>query len=210
MHGRGLGEEAEVAKYLTDLLSERRAREGSIQHVVGPSDFLCQWHLAADASDRFSAGEAVSFLEARNLGVAVGGDHDGCVDAFVYAGLEQERHFIDDHSMGFAFGDPTHESLLLACDMGVDDSFKLAQFGPVSENKGSQLTTIEGAVRIEDGLAERVYDLAPGRLAWPHDIVGQLVGIDDRCAALFEHLGDGSFAGGDAACETDQNHGCGA
>ena len=144
------------------------------------------------------------------MGVAVGGDHDGCVDAFVYAGLEQERHFVDDHSMGFAFGDPTHESLLLARDTGVDDSFKLAQFGPVSENKGSQLTTIEGAVRIEDGLAEGFYDLAPGRLARLHDIVGQLVGIDDRCAALFEHLGDGSFAGGDAACETDQNHGCGA
>jgi hypothetical protein len=27
---------------------------------------------------------------------------------------------------------------------------------------------------------------------------------------LFEHLGDGSFSGGDAACEADHNHGCGA
>ena len=178
--------------------------------MVGPLDFLWQWHLAVDASDRFSAGEAVSFLEARNLGVAVGGDHDGCVDAFVYAGFEEERYFVDDHSMGFAFGDPAQESLLLARDTRVDDSFKLAQFGPVSENKGSQLTTIEGAVRIEDGFAEGFYDLAPGRLARLHDIVGQLVGIDYCCAALFEHLGDGSFAGGDAACEADHNHGCGA
>ena len=80
--------------------------------MVGPLDFLCQWHLAADASDRFSAGEAVSFLEARNLGFAVGGDDDGCVDAFVYAGFEEERDFVDHHSMGFAFSDPTHESLL--------------------------------------------------------------------------------------------------
>ena len=39
-----------------------------------------------------SARKAVSFLEARNLGVAVGGDHDGCVDAFVYAGFEEERY----------------------------------------------------------------------------------------------------------------------
>jgi hypothetical protein len=27
---------------------------------------------------------------------------------------------------------------------------------------------------------------------------------------LLEHLGDGALAGGDAACEADQNHGCGA
>ena len=178
--------------------------------MVGPLDFLCQWHLTADASDRFSAGEAVSFLEACNLGVAVGGDHDGCVDAFVYAGLEEKRHFVDDHSMGFVLGDPAHESLLFVRDTWVDDSFKLAQFGPVSEHNGSQLTTIEGAVRIEDGFAEGSYDLAPGGLARLHDIVGQLVSIDNRCAALFEHLGDGSFAGGDAACEANHNHGCGA
>src|SRR4026208_1710856 len=107
--------------------------------MVSPLDLLCQWHLAADAADRFSAGEAVSFLEARNLGVAIGGDHDGCVDAFVYAGLEEERHFVDDYSMRIAFGDPAHESLLLARDTGVYDSFQLTQFGPVSENKGSQL-----------------------------------------------------------------------
>src|SRR5262245_22316614 len=111
--------------------------------MVGPSDFRCQWHLTADASDRFSAGEAVSFLKARNLGVAVGGDHDGCVDTLVHAGFEKERYFVDDHSVGSVFGDPAHESLLLACDAGVDHSFKLAQFCPVTEHKSSQLTTIE-------------------------------------------------------------------
>lgn len=178
--------------------------------MVGPLDFLCQWHLTADASDRFSAGEAVSFLEARNLGVAVGGDYDGCVDAFVYAGLEEERHFVDDYSMRIAFGDPAHESLLLARDTGVDDSFKLAQFGPVSENKGSQLTAIEGLVRIEDGFAKGFDDLAPGGLVRLHGIVGQFVGIDDDRAVLLEHLGDGALAGGDATCEADHNHGRGA
>lgn len=178
--------------------------------MVGPSDFRCQWHLTADASDRFSAGEAVSFLKARNLGVAVGGDHDGCVDTLVHAGFEKERYFVDDHSVGFVSGDPAHESLLLACDAGVDHSFKLAQFCPVTEHKSSQLTTIESAVLIENCCAEGFDDLAPGRLALRHDIVGQLVGIDDGRAALFEHLGHGSFAGGDATCEADHNHGRGA
>jgi hypothetical protein len=27
---------------------------------------------------------------------------------------------------------------------------------------------------------------------------------------LLEHRGDGALAGGDAACEADHNHGCGA
>ena len=92
-------------------LAERRARERSIQHMVCSLDFLCQWHLASDASKRFSAGEAVSFLEARDLGFAVGGDHDGFIDSFVHAGFEKERHFVDDHSMGVTFGNPTHQSV---------------------------------------------------------------------------------------------------
>ena len=41
-------------------------------------------------------------------------------------GFEEERHFVDHHSMGFEFSDPTHESLLHARDTGVDDLFKLA------------------------------------------------------------------------------------
>ncbi len=178
--------------------------------MVGSLDFLCQWHLAADASDRFSAREAVSFLEARNLGVAVSGDHDGAVHSLIDAGFEEERYIIDHHSVRVFFCRLFCQPRLFACNMGVDDAFKLTQFGPVSENKGSQLMAIEGAVRIEDGLAECFDDFSPGRLARLHDIVGQLVGIDDRCAALFEHLGDGALAGSDAACEADYNHGGGA
>ena len=99
---------------------------------------------------------------------------------------------------------------MLACDTGMDDAFKLTKLGPVSENDGSQRMAIEGAVWIEDGLAERFHDLAPGRFAWFDDVSGQFVGIDDDRAALLEHLGDGAFAGGDAACEADQDHGGGA
>jgi hypothetical protein len=40
--------------------------------------------------------------------------------------------------------------------------------------------------------------------------MGQLVGIDDDCAALLKHLGDGALAGRKTACEADYNHGGGA
>ena len=70
--------------------------------------------------------------------------------------------------------------------------------------------TIERAIGLEDGLAERIHDLSPCRLAWFDDVPRKFVGINDCCAALLEHSSDGAFAGGDAACEADQNHGCGA
>ena len=72
------------------------------------------------------------------------------------------------------------------------------------KDNDSQLTAIEGAVKIEDGLTECFHDLL-ARPVYParHNITGQFVGIDDHRAALLEHLGNGAFAGGDAACEAD-------
>jgi len=81
---------------------------------------------------------------------AVGGDHDGFVDAFVYAGFEEEWDFVDDHSMGFAFGDPTHESLLLAGDAGMNDAFELSKFRPIAEDDAPEGLAVERAVRVED------------------------------------------------------------
>jgi len=120
--------------------------------VVRLLDLLCQGHLASDAAQGFGAGEAVSFPEARDLCSAVGGDHDDCVDAFVYVGFEEERHFVDDHSMGLVLADPTHESLLLAGDAGMDDVFELPAFRPIAEDDAPDGLSVEGAVWVEDYL----------------------------------------------------------
>jgi hypothetical protein len=113
-------------------------------------DLLCQRHLAADPSKGLGAGKAASFLEARDLCFAVGGDHDDFVDAFVHASFEEERHFVDDHSMGVACGDSTHESLLLAGDAGVDDAFELSAFLRIAEYDASDSLSVERAVRFDD------------------------------------------------------------
>ena len=117
-------------------------------------DLLCQGHLASDAAQRFSAGEAVSFREAHDLCFAVGGDHDDLVNSFVYAGLEEERHFVDDHSMGLALGNPTHESLLLTGDAGMDDAFELPAFRPIAEDDAPEGLPVERAVLVEHCLPE--------------------------------------------------------
>ena len=178
--------------------------------MVRSLDLLGQRHLAADASDRLSAGKSVSFLEARDLCFAVGGDHDDFVDAFVNAGFEQQRHIVNHHGFGIFSGCLSRQSGLFACDARVNDSFELAQFGFATEDDGAQRMTIERAIRVEGGFAERVHDLSPCRLAWLDDVTRKFIGINDDGTAMLEHLGDGALTGGDAACEAEQNHGCGA
>ena len=163
----------------------------------------CNRHLAVDAPDGFGAREPVAFLEACDLGVTVGGYDDDFVDSFVYACFEEEWHFVDDHSMGLALGNPTHESLLLAGYAGMDDAFELSAFFRIAEDNVSEGLSVERAVLIEHCLPEGRNNFSPGRLAGFDDFMGQFVGIDDDRAALFEHLGNGALPGGDAACEAD-------
>ncbi len=75
---------------------------------------------------------------------------------------------------------------------------------------GSESLSVERAILIEYGCPKESDYLSPSRLAWLDDFMSQLVGIDDDCAALLEHLGDSAFAGRDATCESHQNHGGGA
>ena len=178
--------------------------------LVRSLDLFRQWHLAADAAECFSAGEAVSFFQARDLGVAVGGDDDGLIDSLVDTGFEEERDVVDDDGLRILSCRFSRQSDLLSCHAGVNDGFECTAFCRMAEDDGSERLAIEAAVRVEDGLAECFDDLPPSRLARLHDIASQLVGIDHHRAALREHLGDGAFTGGDAACEADQNHGCGA
>jgi hypothetical protein len=165
--------------------------------------FLPNWHLALNSPNRFGSGEAITLLEASDLGFAVGCDDDRVVDSLVYASLEQKRYVVDDDGVRVFSCCLFGESRLFACDTGVDDAFKATPLGPVSENDGSQLTAIEGAIGIQYSLTECVDDFLPSRFAGFDDLMGQFVGIDDNGAALLEHLGHGAFTGRDTACEAN-------
>ncbi len=154
--------------------------------------------------------EAVSFPEAGDLGFAVGRHDDGGVHSFVDTGFEQQRYVVNYHGGWICSSSLSRQSGLLAGDAGMDDSFKPPPLGSTSENNGSQLTAIDGVVGIEDGVTEYSHDLSPSRFARLDDFMGQFVGVDDDCAALLKHLGDGALAGRDAPCESNQNHGGGA
>jgi hypothetical protein len=178
--------------------------------MVRSLNLLCQGHLAADAADCFSAGEAVSFLEARDLCFAVGGDDDDFIRAFVYACFEEEWDFVDHDGLGMFASDAFSQTDLLAGDAGMDDAFELPSFFLIAEDNASEGLSVERTVLAEYCLPEECNDLPPSRFARLHDIAGQFVGIDDDRAASLEHLGDSALAGGDAACEANQHHGGGA
>lgn len=178
--------------------------------MVRSPDFFSQGYLAVDAVQGVGAGETVSFFETGNLGRSVCCDDDGFVDAFVDAGFEEQRHIVQHHGMRVLLCCLLRQPGLLAGDAGMDDGFQRQAFRWMAKDDGSEHVAIEAAVGIEDGLAERVDDGSPSRFAGLDDLPRQQVGIDYDRAALLEHLGDGAFAGRDAACEADHNHGGGA
>ena len=120
--------------------------------MVSLLGLFCQGHLASDASDRFSAGKSVSFLEAGDLDVAVGGDHDDFVDALVYAGFEEEWDFVDYDGIGIFASDGFGQTGLLTSDAGMDDAFELPAFLWLVEDDASEGLAVERAVLVEDCL----------------------------------------------------------
>ena len=92
----------------------------------------------------------------------------------------------------------------------MDDALELSAFRAIAKDDAPKGLSVERAVWIEDCLTKRLYDFFPGRFTWFDDVSRKFIGIDNDGAALLEHLGDGAFAGGDAACKADHNHGCGA
>jgi hypothetical protein len=144
------------------------------------------------------------------LCLAVGGDDDGFIHAFVYAGFEEKRNFIDHDGLGIFASDSFSQTDLFASDAGVDDAFELPAFYWIAEDDTSKGLPVKRAVLVEHSLPKESDNLSPSRLAWLHDMAGQFVGIDDDRAASLEHLRDGALAGGDAACEANQHHGGGA
>lgn len=88
------------------------------------------------------------------MGFAVGDDDDDGIDAFVDAGFEEERHIVDYDGMGIFLCGLFGESRLFSRDAGVDDLFQYSSFCRMVEDDSAEGLTVDGAIRIEDGLPE--------------------------------------------------------
>jgi hypothetical protein len=200
----------EVEEYASNGFHGLLPCECPVNHDISQADFFRQRHLTLNSPNRFCARKSVSFLEASHLGLAISRHDDGCIHSCVDAGFKQERHVVNHHGLWICSSGLFRQSSLFASDAGVDDAFELPAFFRIAEDDASEGLAVERAVGIQDSLTECFDNLSPGRFAGFNDFMSQFVGIDDDRAALLEHRGDGAFAGGDASCESDQNHGGGA
>ena len=88
----------------------------------------------------------------------------------------------------------------------MDDLIKFFELLVVGEDDPAQRGAIEMAVRRQDVRSPSGDDLLEGRRAELDRAPRQHIGVDDRRAALGEHLGDGRFATADVAGESNQEH----
>lgn len=79
----------EVLKKLQDIFGKLFSTLGAIQNIICQTALLRQRHLVSDAMQCFGSRQSVSFLEAGDLGLLIGGDHDGFIHSIVDAGFEE-------------------------------------------------------------------------------------------------------------------------
>jgi hypothetical protein len=144
MHGTAwVRERLEAVVEVSNLPKKRAFGKCAVDHVIG-AIFLCgERHLSPDSLKCPSTCQAVPFLETSDLGFLIGGDDDGLIDSLVDAGFEEEGHFVDDYRAVFAYGDLSHESLLLMSDTWMDDTFESAELGRASKHDGSQCMAVQ-------------------------------------------------------------------
>ena len=93
-----------------------------------------------------------------------------------------------------------------ALDLGVDDLIKFLELFVVGEHDATERGAIEMAVGREDRRAPTLDDLVVGRRPELDGAAGEHVGVDDRRAALGQHLRDGRLSAADVARESNQEH----
>jgi hypothetical protein len=81
----------------------------------------------------------------------------------------------------------------------MDDLVQGVELGLILEDDVSERRTVEIALRVEDRSAPPLDDRLERSASLRYSIPCQNVGVDNRCAALREHVRDDRFAAGDVS-----------
>ena len=189
------------------LHSALQLRERSIvfDDVVGARALELSGHLGGDHVHRLGLEQLAILDQALEPhGTARVHEHDP-VELAGHVSLE-EQWDVADHDLVFArsrlFDQPDPESL----DLGMDDLVKFFQLRVIGEDDAAQRGAIEMAVGGNDLGSPSGHDLAVSGGADLDGAAGKDIGVDDRCAALREHLRDRRFAAADVSGESYQEH----
>ena len=169
--------------------------------MAGLSDASGLSPALADYLDhRLLAGEAVALHDARNLRFARhAGDPDG-VKPIRHTALIEQRH-VGEHD-GMRRGEVVEVVANLCEDHRVEQAVEPLALGVVGEDDGRERGAVEDAA-VKDGVAEGLPKRGQGASSRRCDGAGDGVRIDDGAAELAQHRGDGRFAAGDGAGQSD-------
>lgn len=170
----------------------------------GGSRLFVQWHLGGEPLFNLVGCEAVAGCESGPLQGRGAGDNKESVEASVGATLDQQGGGVDDKqgSGGKGRGDG-----LLAGrgDAWMNDGVEPCACLRVCEDDDAERGAVEVAGGQEQVGAEGGNDLAEAIAVERDDGAGELIGIDDGCAALGQKTLDGALAAGDASRKSDES-----
>lgn len=115
----------------------------------------------SNALKRNGAGQTVSFPEAGDLRLAVGGDDDDLVEALVDAGFKKEWDIVDNDCSGTVSGNLPGQVSLKPSHAGMNDSFEQPKFGSTLEHDVTECMAIDGLIWIQNLLTECFHDRTP-------------------------------------------------
>ena len=180
-------------------------RAGTIDLFRGQTEFFLGRHLSGNPAAGFrfaeaARGQALDLL----LGFAPGNDE--AVEISVNARFDEQRGF-----------DERGVTLALACpfiklaeddfgDTGVDDGVQAVKFRAIGENECGKFRAIDAALGVGDGGTKFAEDFVVGGLTRLDELVGERVCVKNRKAHIAEHDGNGAFAAGDSAGESESQH----
>ena len=188
---------------------------GVVNHKVGGFDFFCFRKLRGHAAGYFFSRrlkcQILAGGEAGDALLVSAGDNDEAVEAFGGAGFENKRGFYDGYGVWVLTAHLIHPFFLGADYRGMNDAVQFLdagrswrlRFGARSECRFSQLGTIYRAIGIEHAFPEVANYFVINSVAGAHQIVRDLIRLDEFRAEGSEHLADRRLARGDAAGETD-------
>ncbi len=177
-----------------------------IDHEVSARPFQLSRHLRLDHVRRFAFTEPAILHESLETQRTRCVDENDSVEVLAKVVLEEEWDVAHNDPVAALdrFGD---ELAAHALDFRMDDRVELLELIGVGEHELAERGTVESTVGSEHRVTPSLHDAPITRRADFHRTPREDVGIDDRRAALRQHLRDGRLAAGDVASKPDEEHG---
>jgi len=183
---------------------------GSIDQVVGPSDFFLLGKLRPDSRQSLPAPDAVSRHQPADLFDFGAENDDDAVEKIGPPGFEEKGGFGNINAGPTFVPQAGHLSRHTGQDTGMDEFFDPGPPTGVMEDDPAESGAVDGAVRPQDAGAESLDQGVIDGTSPPHEIAGGPVGRADETSRLRgQDGGDQGLPTGDAARQADGEHAIG-